>query len=65
MMDRLPPPTSLLEELDRRQDEVLAQLEELEERLTRLLADYSSLAPSRGPRAALLPPVSESLRDAA
>jgi predicted transcriptional regulator len=40
-MDALPPATSLLEELDRRQDEVLAQLEALEDRLKRLLSEYS------------------------
>ncbi len=40
-MDALPPATSLLEELDRRQDEVLAQLEALEDRLKGLLSEYS------------------------
>ncbi len=45
-MEQLPPATSLLEELDRRQDEVLAQLDELEERLTRILAEYTVVRPS-------------------
>lgn len=44
-MDPLSPAVSLLEELDRRQDEVLAQLEELDDRLTRLLAEYSAYRP--------------------
>lgn len=44
-MSSLPPATSLLEELDRRQDEVLAQLEELESRITQLLAEYSGVRP--------------------
>ena len=45
-MDQLPPATSLLAELDRRQDEVLAQLEELEERLKQLLAEYTHVRPA-------------------
>ncbi len=51
-MDALPPATSLLEELDRRQDEVLAQLEALEDRLKQLLSEYSgssSLEPAPHP----------------
>ena len=51
-MDALPAATSLLEELDRRQDEVLAQLEALEDRLKQLLSEYSgsgSLEPAPHP----------------
>jgi hypothetical protein len=44
-MESLPPATSLLEELDRRQDEVLAQLDELEQRLVQLLATYGAAPP--------------------
>jgi hypothetical protein len=45
MMENSPPPISLLEELDRRQDEVLAQLDELDARLNELLSEYSGGRP--------------------
>ena len=45
MMENSPPAISLLEELDRRQDEVLAQLDELDARLTELLSEYSGVRP--------------------
>jgi hypothetical protein len=37
----LPAATSLLEDLDRRQDEVLAQLDELDQRIAAILAEHS------------------------
>ena len=37
--------TSLLEELDRRQDEVLAQLEELDQRILLILSEFSPARP--------------------
>jgi hypothetical protein len=40
MSETAPQPT-LLDELDERQDEVLAQLDELNERIERLLAEYT------------------------
>lgn len=46
-MDQQPPPASLLEELDRRQDEVLSQLDELEARIAQLLAEYAPAKPRR------------------
>ena len=45
-MDALPPAISLLEDLDRRQDDVLAQLDELDERLSSLLAEYTGGRPA-------------------
>jgi hypothetical protein len=44
-MENSPPAISLLEELDRRQDDVLAQLDELDARLTQLLGEYSGGRP--------------------
>jgi hypothetical protein len=46
-MESLPPAVSLLEELDRRQDEVLAQLDELEQRIADLLTTYGAPPPAR------------------
>lgn len=45
-MDGLPPATSLLEDLDRRQDEVLLELDKLEQRLSDLLLEYSGGRPA-------------------
>ena len=48
-MQPLPAPTSLLDELDRRQDEVLAELDELEQRLAAILAEYGGQREAMGP----------------
>lgn len=45
-METNPPAMSLLEELDRRQDEVLLELDKLEQRLTDLLTEYSGGRPA-------------------
>lgn len=61
-MDQPTPAVSLLEELDRRQDEVLAELDLLEARIKQLLNEYAGdrPTPTKHPLALL-----ETERDAA
>ena len=46
-MDQLPRRIDLLQELETRQDEVLAQLDALNTRLEKLLAEYTAQQPTK------------------